>query len=140
MFSFEELVFRASDQSVSTLSKGKFARQILVLTLAESDSNHISFINKVLAAVKLDLEVDALYAEVAPGQAINCFSGLKSPPKFVLVFGLSPKHVRCFANVRAYEPLSINRCTWLFADALSILEPNRDKKTQLWNALKSVFL
>ena len=141
MFPSGELVFRAAESSIPDLGNGSFARQIIVLALAEPNSpGNRAFIAKVLAAANLDLSDDAFYAEIPCDQPVNCFTGMNDRPKFILVFGLSPAQVGLQAAAPAYQPIQLHGATWLFADALSVLEPDRDKKGKLWTVLKTLFL
>ena len=94
----------------------------------------------MLSAANLDLQADALFAELNAGQAINCFAGLAQRPKYIFVFGLPPVQVGLQANVQLYQPVELQGTTWVFADALSVLEPDRDKKGKLWGILKALFL
>lgn len=141
MFPEGELIFHAAESSVSSLAEGDFAKNILVMVLSEPNSpGNKAFIAKVLSAANLDLAADTCFAEVPAGTPVNCFAGLPERPKFILVFGLPPAQVGLFAAVQPYQPLHFHGANWVFADALSILEPDRDKKGKLWNILKTLFL
>jgi hypothetical protein len=141
MFLTGELIFQAAENSVCKLAEGDFAKNILVVALAEPQTvENRAFITKVLSAANLDLLKDTFFVEISGSTALNCFNDLPERPKFILVFGLPPKQVGLQAAVQAYQPLQLQNTTWVFADALSILEPNRDKKGQLWTILKSLFL
>lgn len=141
MFTIEELVYRVAEVSVNDLAKGNFTKKILILALDEPNCpGNIDFITKVLSAAKLDLLEDTLFAEVSANTPINCFAGLPERPKFILVFGLQPAQVGLMALAQPYQAIDINGSTWLFADPLSVLEPDRAKKGKLWEALKGIFL
>lgn len=141
MFPPEELIFHAAAATVLDLSEGDFAKNILILVLSEpNNANNRIFLSKVLLAAKLDLTTDTRFAEISVGQQVNCFSGLPEPPKHILVFGLPPAQVGYYAASQLYQPINLHHCTWLFADALSVLEHDRNKKGQLWEAIKTMFL
>ena len=137
MFATESLVFKTADKTLSEHGAGGFAKQILVLSAADGGK---AFIQKVLGAANLDLAADAIYMEADDQIPVNCFSGLPDTPAFVLVFGLSPQQIGLSVQLSAYQPVQIRNTTWLFADATQVLEPNKDKKGQLWAALKALFL
>lgn len=137
MFATESLVFKTADQNVPEQGQGGFAKQILVLSVADGGK---AFIQKVLEAANLNLSADTIYLEVADQAPVNCFAGLPATPAFVLVFGLSPQQIGLSVQASTYQPVQIRSTTWLFADATQALEPNKDKKGQLWSALKTLFL
>ncbi|MEY4203675.1 MAG: hypothetical protein RL013_1378 [Bacteroidota bacterium] len=138
MFPDNMPLFLAAENSVTALGSGGYKKQILVLVSKLSEGDRV-FVSRVLAAAELDTGEDTLYVEVPGDMAVNCFSGLPSAPRFILSFGVTPAQAGCSARVSLYTPVQFNRATWLFSDAPSVLEPNRDKKTQLWSALKEIF-
>ncbi len=141
MFATEELVFRVAEVAVTDLAQGNFTKKILILALKEpNNAGNIDFVTKVLSAAKLDLAKDTLFAQVPGDTPVNCFGGLPERPEFILVFGLQPAQVGLKALAQPYQPFTLNGCTWLFSDALSVLEPDRAKKGKLWEALKGLFL
>lgn len=143
MFSPDELIFAAPEHTASLFSKGGFARRVWVLLLAEPqllEANR-DFLAKVLAAANLNVERDTLFAEIPANEAIGFSSDLKSKqPEYVLVFGLPPAQLGLTIELPLFRPIPFYGTTWLFADALSILEPDKNKKSQLWSALKQMFL
>jgi hypothetical protein len=143
MFSPDELIFIAPERSAVELATGSFVRRIWVLALAEPNpvnSNKI-FLAKVLVAANLNLEKDTLFAEIPASMPIGFSTDLKTKhPERVLVFGLPPAQLGLTIEAQLYKPLAFYGADWLFADALSILEPDKNKKGQLWSALKQMFL
>lgn len=141
MFGNDTLLFLTHSHSVAEMGRGAYGKKVLVLTLSEPDSpGNRAFLEKILAAAGLELAQDTLLVEVPIGMPLNCFASLAVPPEAVLVFGLPPAQIGLTALTTPYQVCHLNRCHWLFADALSVLEPNRDKKGQLWLALKSLFV
>ena len=141
MFPTGELVFRTANSTINDLSAGLYGKNIVVLALAEPDSEaNKVFLSTVLSAAKLDLVSDTFFVEIPAGEPINCFVGLRERPKFILVFGLSPAQVGLQAAIQPYQVTLLHQVTWLFADSISQLEPDRDKKGKLWSALKEIFL
>ncbi len=138
MFPDNTPVFLAAEKSVTELGSGGYKRRILVLVSKGSEGDRV-FVGRVLAAAELDTSEDTLYVEVPGDMPVNCFAGFSAPPQFILSFGVSPVQAGCSARVSLYIPVQFNRATWLFSDSPSVLEPNRDKKSQLWSALKEIF-
>lgn len=137
-----ELVFLAAEKSALADAKGGFARKVAVLALAESTNPaNFDFLSKVLSAAQLNLETDTLFAEIPDGETRILAPDLQEyRPQYILVFGLSPSDLGLSFEVQAYQILNFYGCTWLFADRLSTLEPDKVKKGQLWAALKQIFL
>jgi hypothetical protein len=137
-----ELLFVTAEKSALADAKGGFARQVAVLALKElNGSSNRDFLDKVLTAAQLNLAQDALLAEIPAGEPRTLSADfVELQPKQVLVFGLSPAQLGLSFEIQAYQPLTFYGCTWLFADPLSAIESDKTKKTQLWSALKQMFL
>lgn len=143
MFAPDELIFVAPEHSVFERAEGNFARRLWVLALAEpafSAANR-DFLSKVLAAANFNFEKDTLFAEIPASEPVNFSTDLKrKQPDYVLVFGLPPAQLGLTIDLSLYHPLVFYGATWLFADALSVLEPDKNRKGLLWSALKQMFL
>jgi hypothetical protein len=143
MFSPDELIFIAPEHSALDFSKGGFAKRVWVLVLEEPSTAiaNRDFLAKVLAAANLNLEKDTLFAEIPASIPVRFSTDLKQKePEQVLVFGLSPAQLGLAIDTLPYNPIAFYGATWLFADVLSALEPDKNKKGQLWSALKQMFL
>ncbi|MBL7779679.1 MAG: hypothetical protein JNM22_00590 [Saprospiraceae bacterium] len=142
MFGPKELIFTAPEHLPNEIAKGQFAKGIWVLALEEASGNsNTDFLKKVLSAAQLDLERDTLFAIIPEGMPIDMAASLRiKPATHVLVFGISPTQLGLHVEARPFQPFSFYGTTWLFADALSALEPDKTKKGLLWTALKSMFL
>ncbi len=138
----DELLFLTAEKSALSQAQGDFARQLAVIALEEPNpAASRDFLSKVLTAANLNLNTDTLFAEIPVGQSCAIAPDLQEhAPKQVLVFGLSPTQLGLSIDVQAYDPIAFYGCTWLFADRLSVLEPDKVKKGQLWAALKQIFL
>lgn len=143
MFSPDELIFLAPEHAASDFSSGHFARRIWVLSISEPSLSAFNkaFLDKVLAAANLNLEKDTMFAEIPVSEPVHFSTDLKRKmPEQVLVFGLRPAQIGLNIEAPFYRPIDFYGTTWLFADALSVLEPDKNKKGQLWSALKQMFL
>lgn len=143
MFSPDELIFLAPERTASDFSEGGFARRTWVLILDEpfiAGANK-AFLAKVLAAANLNLEKDTLFAQIPASEPVNFSTDLKrKQPEHVVIFGLPPSQLGLTIETSLYQPVIFYGVTWLFADALSVLEPDKNRKGQLWSALKQMFL
>lgn len=142
MFPSDDLLFLAPEPSEPKSAQGNFARSVYILALEEPQATgNRAFLSKVLSAVQLDLDKDTLFAEIQDSEAFSFVDALKNKqPACVLVFGLPPSRLGLAIEATLYQPFMFYNINWLFADALSILEPDKNKKSQLWQALKQMFL
>lgn len=137
-----ELVFFAAEKTALNQAEGGFARQVMVLMLEENNASaNRDFLTKVLAAANLNLAQDTLLASIPADEPHALAPDLKErQPKQILVFGIHPAQLGLRLEFPTYQPFNFYGCTWLFADKLSVLEPDKNKKSQLWTALKQIFL
>jgi len=137
-----ELLFLAADKTALANAKGGFARQVAVLVLEEPNAALArDFLTKVLLAANLNMAQDTLMAEIPLNTDVLIAPDLREKqPKHVLVFGISPAQLGLWFEAPLYQPMSFYGSTWLFADKISVLEPDKAKKTQLWSAIKQIFL
>jgi hypothetical protein len=142
MFSDDDLLFVAPEQALSELVKGNFARRVLVLQLEGARPlEERDFLLKILAAAQVNLDHDTHLAMIPAGKALAVTPYLKEKePAIVLVFGLPPAQIGLQIPAPSYEPFTFYGCTWLFADSLATLEPDKQRKGQLWKALQVLFL
>jgi len=141
MFSERDLIFHVPQQSILDLARGGFARQVWVLS-AESagQAEALDFLTKILAAARLNLEKDTLFVRVPGNTQVSILPAIKEKHgEFILVFGLSPSDIGLKADIPMYYPLLFYGSTFLFADALSSLEPDKTLKSKLWLALQQMF-
>lgn len=142
MFSERDLIFRVPQQSILDFARGGFARQVWVLSAATAgQAEALDFLTKILAAARLNLGQDTLFVQVPDHAQISILPALKEKHgEFILVFGLSPSDIGLTADIPMYSPLPFYGSTFLFADALSRLEPDKALKSRLWQALQQMFL
>ncbi len=142
MFSPDDLIFLVPEGSLLNEAQGGFARRLLVVTAAEPDAPDAQpFLSKILAAAQLNLAQDALLVEIPADRPFALLPALKSKqPAHVLVFGLSPESLGLALQIALYQPFTFYDSTFCFADKLSLLEPDKTRKAQLWRALQTMFL
>jgi hypothetical protein len=143
MYNDKDLLIAAAPAMTDALGRGQSARGILIVSQQGTDvtAEH-AFLQKVLGAAQIDLERDTFLVSL---------DGAKSPPalyplirsrqpQVVLVFGWQPKELGIHIQAPKYQPFQFNDTTFLWADALALLEPDRILKGQLWTALKVLFV
>lgn len=138
----QELIYIAAEKTALSNAEGNFARNVAVLALQEPNSAaNREFLTKVLAAANLNLAQDTLLAEIPAQEPVSIATDLRQrKPGHVLVFGISPAQLGLSIQISLYQPTAFYGATWLFADALSTLEPDKNRKSQLWNGIKTMFL
>jgi hypothetical protein len=128
-------------ENVWTSGVGDYGKRILILQ-ADDDlpaENH-EFLHKIMDAVHISLSSDAFCCKVEPMASVRLFpfSRDKHPEK-ILVFGITPALLGLSVKDNLYQPFYFYQSTWLFSESLSILQPDKDRKTKLWKALQGLF-
>ncbi|MDX2134298.1 MAG: hypothetical protein SFV52_05915 [Saprospiraceae bacterium] len=98
------------------------------------------FLSRILAAAGIDLASDAYCFLTKKSTGVQIFptkNGIK--PEKVLVFGPDPTHLGLSIRAPLYQPTAFYGCTWLFSESLHTLQPDKNRKTLLWQALKRMF-
>ncbi|MDX1910615.1 MAG: hypothetical protein SFV22_03970 [Saprospiraceae bacterium] len=136
------LIFLAAESPAMANATGDFGRRIFIIIRKEADSGeNRTFVTKVLAAAQLNLAQDTMLSEIPPGEARTIATDLREKkPMQVLVFGIPAEQLGLHLQTNPYQPLSFCGAQWLFADALSVIAPDKNKKTLLWGALQKMFL
>ena len=142
MYSPDDLLFLAPDQQLQAPYAGGFARKILLLVHAEPQfPGNQDFLVKILAAAQVNPEKDTLWATVDINTPLSVTPLLKlKQPDQILVFGFTPQMLGLQVDIPIYRPTDFYGATWLFAESLSILEPDKARKGMLWKALQQLFL
>lgn len=142
MFSEKDALFHAPDRSVLEFASGGFAQRILLIALSEPENAGAQdFLTKILAAARLNLQKDTLFAQIPAGEPVTVLPAIKHKhAEHILVFGLPPGRIGIVADIPLYQPQLFYGATFLFADALSVLEPDKARKGKLWQALQQLFL
>lgn len=142
MFSENDKVYQIPEKSLADISAGGFAKRVLIVACAEpAHPGTLDFLKKVLLAAGLDLDRDTSFAEVPETEEMSFLPMFKlKQPASVLVFGLSPKQLGLNAQIPLYQPTPFYGATFLFSEKRSVLEPDKTRKTNLWQALKQVYL
>jgi hypothetical protein len=137
-----ELVFLAAERPAMADAVGDFARRIFIITQLEpAAAENRAFVTKILAAAQLNLDLDTLFAEIPPGEPRTIACDLRDKkPLHVLVFGIPASQLGLSLQISPYQPFHFHGANWLFADALSALAPDKNKKGLLWAALQKMFL
>lgn len=142
MFVNPSVVYRIPEADLLHAAQGGFQKQVLVVAAFEAgETGKVAFLEKILAAVGMDLHKDTLFALVRPNERVCLSTFLRDKqPQAVLVFGLAPAHLGLQAEFAHYQPVRFCGASFLWADALATLEPDKALKGRLWTALQTMFL
>ncbi len=142
MFSDTDLIYLIPEDSILNRVKGGFAKRVALVVLKETEGlEHTNFLNKVLLAAGLNLEKDTLLAALEAGEQLPVLPLAKTKQaESILVFGFTPKQLGLNLDCPLYQPVNFYGVRFLFADNVSILEPDNGRKRQLWQALQQLFL
>jgi hypothetical protein len=141
MYSKEDLFFIVPETPLSEKGQGQYAQKVMVVVQVEpAYPGWKDFLEKLLGAAKLNLDQDTRLYMLNAGDSVQIAREIKSKqPDQVLIFGMTPDSLGLHIVATKYQPLFFGNTTLLFGDALSILEPDRNLKTQMWTALKAIF-
>jgi hypothetical protein len=142
MYSKRDFLFSIPENSMLEQAKGGFAKRVFVAIQSEpAFPENINFLSKILTAAGLNLEQDTMFAELDPDPKTSFLPLVKEKQaECILVFGITPKQLGLNINCPLYQPFDFYGTTFLFADSLSRLEPDKTLKAKLWQALQQLFL
>ncbi len=121
--------------------KGLYQKRVLII-LFEDDPGAVAdplFLSRIMAAVGIDLDAHCFLTKKGKGVRIFPTRNDMKPEK-VLVFGPDPADLGLSIRIPLYQPAAFYGCTWLFSESLHTLQPDKNRKTLLWQALKGVFV
>ncbi len=128
-------------QSIQQRIVGRNHQKLMVVYTIESNPNEdLSFLKKIMSAVKIDLENDVQLLGLTNLERLSCsnISSFKSVEKLV-VFGKSPLDLGIRIKTTPYQSISLDEKVFLFSESLAKVAADKGKKGLLWNALKVVF-
>lgn len=111
----------------------------LLLSVFPSDASHegLEMLDKVILACGLEEEKHSNKLAISAPQALaSTLKGQK--PHFVVVYGLSPKHIGAQWESKLYTWMPGGGRNWCFAERLETINADMDKKRLLWSCLKRI--
>ena len=126
---------------------GENQKGLLLITESQGKEEELqSFLGKILGAVKFELQKDAYLLPLNPEENIH-FDQLRKDLDIshVISFGIPPHQLGLNFRPAKYQPLTLGKFTFLFADPLTKIFEERQKGGKqmagsLWQALKTLFL
>jgi len=145
-FEFSTFPIIEAEKLLPNCKGGNQKNTLIVINSSEENQEQIEFLKKILGAAKLDFENDILLLKITPKEGFSFISmRTKAADRFgdidnMLVFGFGPTHFGLNLQVQKYQPFHFSKCGFLFADALSALEKDKNLKGALWSGMQTLFL
>ncbi|MFN0014571.1 MAG: hypothetical protein ACKVU2_08490 [Saprospiraceae bacterium] len=142
MYSESDKVYQIVEKSLLELCTGGFARRVLVVAQTETDYlGNVDFLKKILLAAGLELERDTLFVQMDPTENGRILPAIRErQADKIVVFGTLPAQLGLNIQIPLYQPVDFNGATFLFSEKLSVIESDKTRKTNLWQALRQLFL
>jgi len=126
---------------------GSNQKKLLVVYNEKDESpERTEFLKKILGAAKFDMDEDILLLKLTQKEPFSFISlrtkvadhlgGIDN----MLVFGFEPAHFGLNLDMQKYQSFRFYECGFLFADALSVLENEKQLKGALWGGMQKLFL
>lgn len=140
---FKEKIVEVSPISAALEhAEGKNARGVVVVAQIseETAQEELNLLSKILQSVKLDDKNDILLWKGAQVPSINAVGLCRlSGSQKILIFGPAPARLGLRLRIQAYEPFAIGGIEGLWSHTLAELDKEKERKTALWNGLKTLF-
>jgi hypothetical protein len=142
MFSERDILFQVPEGDFVEHMGQQLSRKTWVCHNADDDlGQSLVFLGKIMAAVQLDLSQAVCICPVDSAMGVPIIKGITAyKPKQVIVFGVNPGLLGLNVAVQSYQALNFYGTDWIFADALSKIEADKDLKGKLWTAMKQIFV
>lgn len=122
---------------------GGHKKKICILVLETSavflKDEQLAYLTRILQACKLTLEDVALLNLQGRNQFSYQLIQEQYPSSTCIVFGLTPHLLELPVDFPSFQLQNIEGCTYLFAPALDQLEPSKNDREKLWQALRKHF-
>lgn len=142
MFTDKDIIYRIPESGGGKKARGGFGKRIVILLLDEPDfPESDTFLQKIFTAAQINLEKDVLLVMADASGPMHFLPIVKDKhPERLLVFGFMPDTLGLHAEIPLYQPVVFYGVEFLFAEALSVLAPDKNRKSRLWQALQQLFL
>lgn len=104
-------------------------------TMPDAD---IELLNKILQATGMQSNQRTCIDISKAPTSFNCLQQ-NYKPHYIIGFGINPADVGLQFQLPPYHPITLLGIQFLFADALSVIANDKQKKAILWNCLKAMY-
>lgn len=138
MFSNKELIQISETKNSDFSFFGEGERSLCIFFREENQlESSISFLTKILSALKINLEKDTFYHNLIKKESLSIFQ-LEGKPKHLFLFGITPQEVGLNIEQNDYKSIQINGINVLSADSLETIKNSENLKRTLWGCLKEM--
>lgn len=132
LYQFSEIIVSNlhSIKGISTLS---FTKYVDVMPVSDAD-----FLQKILQAVGVSI-TQSLCINIT--QLSYSFAKFKQQytPQYAICFGIAPSDLGLHLQIPLYQTVVLGGTSFLFADSLTLIASDKQKKAALWNTLKVMY-
>lgn len=116
-------------------------KQIFIIRRqSESQQNFDTFLDKMMASAKISLTDQCKIININNEEKVNLSSIIHDDKgKKFLIFGVKPTDISFDLNMPLYHCITLLKHQFIFAENLSTLLPNKEKKGKLWAEMKYMF-
>lgn len=136
-------IFALSDEKTAQTAPNQSNQfTTLVVYQAETANEALEkFLFSILTAAKLDMSKDVFLQKVTKQTSFS-FIRSKTNQKIekVLLFGIAPNKLGIHLDLKKYQAMFFQDCTFLFADDLAEIQTDVAKKRALWTCLQEIYL
>lgn len=139
---FTTNLYIVSDEKKTELNlRGSNQKHLIIVYRVDVTPLDKIFLAKILSAVQYDLEQDTTLIELREGQDLSFQNISKTlAPRHFISLGLAPKELGLNLTNQLYQPMNIENCCFLFANSLTEIAKDTNKKAALWGCLQSMFI
>ena len=126
----------------STTLIGENAKGVLIGYIEETLDEQRIYVEKIMAAAKLNLEKDCLILRGSAETAFLNFTQIRQGQtlKKAVLFGLKPSDIGLNITMPLYQPTLFGDCLFLFVDKPAVIETSKERRVALWTCLQHLFL
>ncbi len=136
-------IFAQSEQTFDEIDPTQ-SNQFTTLVVFQPDVENEElekFLSNILTAAKLDMSKDVfLYRSTSKTDFSFIRSKTKAKIEKVIIFGIHPKKLGINLDMKLYNPLNFQDCTFLLANSLAEIQADQNKKKLLWTCLQEIYL
>lgn len=138
---FDFDLYGVPDVDMQRVAGNREARVGVIATAMLGDAER-TMLDKMLQAIKLGGLADVAMLEVGADEraSMSEILHLFNKTSYWLVFGRGARSLGWQFDVGLYQRINWQGHTFVFADALVVLQSDTVKKKQLWTVLQSIFL
>ncbi len=135
------VLYNINEKYPNVPAKGGNAKGLLLVGRRHDFDTHIELLKNLLKAIHYNYDTDVKMVPLPNEvQSIDWKTIADDNTKEAIIFEVPAQDLGLQINTYLYYWFEISKVRILFSDSLESLSKNKNKKLQLWNALKKQFL